>query len=248
MSQSAREVLAEASADVDFLVWLEGAEDFLPRYSRLRTLSLKTYADAICAASWLLSLAHSSEIVHSEETNEWIERYRLLQQFIYGSLRFAYNRDQITAELVSLKDILRELLPTTAWESYIEDIQRIQRSGYAIQLPKTKMKRRGGTGQSEQTNRMRAAIEYTTQYTTKPYHLLTELWNDISTANDYDANNIQKRVNKNIVGAPSFEQALEFWKRIYYEGDCRDVWPGPFPPSKKLQDVWKRINSKRVTA
>ncbi len=91
----------------------------------------------------------------------------------------------------------------------------------------------GGKLESEQTARMRAAIEFIQSKSSHPYQCLADLWN-AERGGEYYADNIRSRLRK----GPEDEidkgaGMLEYWWEIYY-GDFTAVFPAPFPLHSSL--------------
>jgi len=130
-------------------------------------------------------------------------------------------------------------------EQYRQDVSELRKRGQPIQMPQDWLKGRpsGGKRESEQTHRMRVAVEYlreTTQDT--PYALLARFWNERLGRKKYHRDEIYRRlakaklyfaktgIDRQLLARVS---GLPFWQRVY-AGDFREVFIGQFPLHPKL--------------
>ena len=169
--KSTRDDLAKKGADVDFLIWLEGEDDRLPRLDALRKLTAEQLAAAIRAASWLREFEFNPSVVPEDERERWESRYRLLDVFLCQALRFSGNPFSTARDLEILEEVLEELLPKSSWERHRRDILTLRNKGQPLDLSAYSQggRPRGGSPEREQTHRMRAAIAHLQNFSNRPY-------------------------------------------------------------------------------
>ena len=93
---------------------------------------------------------------------------------------------------------------------------------------------------TEQTDRMRAAIAHVATVSKSQYSDLAAFWNECLKTAKYDPLALRDRLRKGHVLNRTAETAkglLEHWTMIY-NLDLRAVFPGPFPPSRELEELW----------
>jgi hypothetical protein len=233
--------LKQKEIDVDFLVWLEGREDRLPRIEKIFNVSPADFAISIVAAVWLAQFFAYPETIAPSIPNDWLRRYQTLQGFLITALRHSLptRRNQQTTDLTVLQTTLKRLLPDTVCAQYFRDIQSLHKKGEPKSFKDAIRRRRGGKQESEQTNRMRAAIEYLKSTSDQEWLDLAELWNE-QRAGEYHPDELRARLRK---GSSDEREkgavALEFWQDIY-NGDFRAIVGGPFPLSPELEEVANR--------
>ena len=242
MAGSVEMRLEAGGVDLDFLAWLEGTEERLPRIDRIKGIRREEWVTAIQAAVWLTQHFACPEWIAPDKPEDWLSRYNLLQRFLWGALNTsmigrAMRRHK---DLQILDNILTRLLPPENRRQYQEDIRRLRRHRQPLWIPKYKARPAGGRRESEQTGRMRAAVEYLAQYSQAPYADLADFWNERLAVKKYHANGIYNRLCKGLaakLGAspPAGFHHLDFWHTVY-SGDFRVVFPGPFPLHPKLAE------------
>ena len=101
------------------------------------------------------------------------------------------------------------------------------------------IKRTGGRPESEQTWRMRVAVEYVSAVSKSPCRDLAHFWNE-RRGTDYHPDEIKDRLRKGVPRdekrkgrVPGGEGALVFWRAIY-QGDSKIFLPVRFPYSSKV--------------
>ena len=250
--QSHRNDLAKNGADVDFLIWLEGKDDRLPRLEALRKLTAEQLAVAIRAATWLREVQFNPGLVPEDDRESWESRYQLLDAFLCQALRFSRNDLSVGRDLEVLENVAEELLPQSSWESYRIDILALRSQKQPLDLSAYNHKGppRGGSPEKEQTHRMRAAIAYLENFSDRPYKDLTDLWNEALPAPIYDVDTITQRLRTKPgtkgqiwTSKEAAVEAYSFWHDLYFckrEGFMR-AFPGPFPPSRELRDRLVKI-------
>ena len=235
--------LAMESLDVDFLAWLEGPEDRLPRVERLREIEGRDFAAAVRAVAWLRQFGFIGGLIAPGEVEEWRKRYATLFDFLVGGLAYsmASSRDRRSADLKSLEGVLEKLLPRGSRSRYDHDIRELRKHGQPPRVPAKSSRRSGGRPESEETRRMRAAVEYM-ESGGASIGDLADFWTECAQARGdsdklYDPENIRSRLRK----GPSDERErgageLEFWRAVY-GGEFRIVFPGRFPLSAELKQI-----------
>lgn len=239
VNQSIGEKLTKRGLDVEFLAWLEGKEQRLPDPHRVRKVKDKDFVAALRAVDWLSGHFSEPELISPAIPEQWLARFDLLEQFLSAAVRWSvtYYLTSTAADLEALERVLEELLPRSSWQQYRKDIEHLRKRGLPLTLEKSKPKASGGTGQSEQTMRMRAAVRYVSWVSGTPFVDLAEFWNEQQSETVYQPDQIQGRLRKghdSTRGAGTTERLLAFWRRIY-GGDLRDVFPGPCPVSRALE-------------
>src|SRR5262249_31184615 len=157
----------------------------------------------------------------------WLERYELLEESLVGALKSTvfYHAMSTAEDLAALERALEALYPRSFWHQYRANIQHLRRQGLPLDLPKVKAKPRGGSPQSEQTIRMRAALEYVSRVSKTPYGDLARFWNERLGKEQYSPEQIRDRLRK---GHPiakaggTARRSLEIWQKVYH-GDLRVV-------------------------
>lgn len=235
MSESAADRLRSMGLDVDFLIWLEGAEDRLPQLHRLGEVDGARLAAAVRAAAWLTSQFANPDVVGPNGGEDWRKRYQLLEGFLWNSLRYSmvHHRLDRPKDLEALDEVLDILVPPPAAAAYRHDLLRLRRLGKPERLQDlfgaVKKPRRGGRRQSEQVQRMRAAIEHVRQQSKRPYRDLADLWNESLDETCYSPDQIRQALRK---GDPRGPDLLLQWTRLY-RGELQAAFPGEFPLIKR---------------
>lgn len=249
MKPSTTERLRRLGLDTEFLRWLEGEGDRLPRLDAVRRVQPDDFLAAVRAVTWLRQLFAQPKAVAPQSAKEWNSRYHLLEEFLWVSMKWSgtYSFLKTRADLEALERVLERLLPKSSWERYRADILDLRRKGYPsslVSIPKGRGPRRGGKETSEQTKRMRAAVAYVKTVSDRPYADLADFWNDSTEHNRriYQPDEIQSRLRKgNLLerrqGAG--EGLLEFWRAIY-DGNLHGVFPGAWPLSSEIIQVYRR--------
>jgi len=237
------ERLQKHGLDVEFLNWLEGEEDRLPRLRAVYKLSAEELAGAVRAAAWLRQLCCQPSVIAPEGPDEWDDRYRLLEDFLCAVLKesASYRILQMNSDLESLEHVLDTLLSKSAWKKYQNDIWDLRRRDQPPRLPKMPARRSGGKDESEETGRMRAAIAYVKPLSGSPYSHLAECWNEKVEESKYDPDRIKSRLRKGHYlnrTEDAAERLLDHWKSVY-SFDLRYVFHGPFPLSQELEELLK---------
>jgi hypothetical protein len=250
VEQPVGEKLRELGLDVDFLRWLEGEAERLPRLDAARKLKPEEFVAAVRAVAFLEGLQHDPAAIAPASPEEWNYRYTVLREFLRVCLRHTgfsiLGQDK---DLAALEHVLETLLPESSREPYDTDFRQLRRKNYPKRLPpdvlrgigQLKRPRRGGRPESEQTERMRAAVSYMTTATDAPYDELAEFWNECTWSGKYDGDSIRGRLRKGnpLNREPEMAQGtLRGWQRVY-RGDLMSVFPGPFPLSRELLDLWR---------
>ncbi len=223
--------LRNLGLDVGFLIWLEGEHERLPRIGRIRETSGAQLAAAVRGAVWMTSQFACPEVVQGDGANAWQERYRQLEAMLWNALRYSMvsNRLRRPDDIRALEETLELLLPPQQVAPYRRDIRRLRALGKPERIEdlgvENKKPKRGGRKPSEQTQRMRAAIEYVGAKSDKPFRDLTDLWNEQIPGSRYNPDSIRQRLRK---GEDAGPQLLEFWRRTY-EGEGWVAFPGRWP-------------------
>jgi len=235
--------LRERGLDIRFLQWLEGKEDRLPRLYAVHQLEGEELAAAIRAAAWLRQLCSQPNVVAPSSMETWESRYKLLEDFLCATLLWSMTGSTLCLkeDLEMLEHVLDTLLPKSSWRQYSIDILDLRKKSQPPRFPNYVGRPSGGKNQSEETDRIRAAIAYVTTVSKAPYADLAGFWNECLKTEKYQAASIKSRLRKGhylnrTVGAS--ERLLEHWKAIY-DLDLRRVFPGPFPPSRELEELWR---------
>ena len=235
--------------DISFLRWLEGKEDRLPRLYAVNRLEGEDLAAAIRAAAWLRQLCFQPDIVSPSSTEDWDSRYKLLEDFLCAALMWSMTGStlHLNEDLETLEHVLDTLLPQSSWSEYQTDFRHLRKKGQPPRFPSHVGRPSGGKQQSEETDRIRAAIAYVTTVSKTPYADLAEFWNERLNTGKYDAASLKSRLRK---GHPlnrtpvAGDRLLEHWKTIYAL-DLGSVFPGAFPPSRELEDLWHEKQGKK---
>ena len=153
-----------------------------------------------------------------------------------------YRALSVAEDLEALERVMGTLLPSSFWTESREDIRHIRKQG--LPPPGGKAKPSGGTGTSEQTMRMRAAVQLISSISDKPYGDLARFWNERLGTEKYNAQQLRDRLRKG--GAltrtvAAAERSLDYWRRVY-DRDLRAVFPGPFPLSPRLKEGYRGRN------
>jgi hypothetical protein len=245
VKQSASEKLKKLRLDVAFLAWLEGEEQRLPELDQVRKVKDADFAAAIRAAEWLGQHWMDPQVISPDEPEAWRARYELLEQFLRAALGSSlfYHAMSAAEDLAALERVLETLLPLSSWDDYRNDILHLRKHGLPSRFLNSKAKPSGGTGQSEQTTRMRAALKYVSRVSKTPYGDLARFWNERLDKEKYNAQQIKDRLRK---GNPlstrdgAAHRSLEFWQSVY-QGDLSRVFPGPFPLPPKLKERYRQL-------
>lgn len=233
--------LKQAGVNIDFLGWLEGAEQRLPSHHGIRKVSDEHFARAIRAAVWLRQ--HSR---NAPQPDDWRNRYAILKAFVSAGLEqtMPFHRTEIDKDLDSLLFVVGTLLSPGARSQYEDDIKQLRKQSAIQKTYQThgmSAKPSGGKAESEETQRIRAALEYLVQSGKgNPYNNLSDFWNEWVGSGCYDPDRIRNRIRK---GVPRDEQergeipggfyALEFWRAIY-QGNWHVAYPVKFPYSSAV--------------
>jgi hypothetical protein len=234
--------LRDRGADLEFVSWLEGESDRLPRFEAARKLKDAEFAGAIRAVVWLTTCLDHLKITPAE----WQPRYELLERFLWEVLKSTYGfpasrRDE---DLAHLERVLEVLLPASSWKRYRDDMLHVRRLDPLPKPPsgETRRKSTGGKKQSEQTQRMRAAITYLSDFTKAPYPALAQIWNNKTSPEKYDPITVQSRIRK----GPYFpndkaadRSVLHLWRSVY-DLDLRFLFTGPFPLAPEIEELARR--------
>ena len=244
MKQSVSEKLKGRGLDIEFLAWLEGEEPRVPDLECIRKVKDADFAAAIRAAEWLAQHFSEPQLIAPHTSDAWQARYELLEQFLHAALGSSlfYHALSVTEDLEALERVMETLLPSSFWTEYREDIHHLRKQGLPLRLPERKAKPSGGTGTSEQTMRMRAAVQAVSSISKTPYGDLARFWNERLGTEKYNAQQLKDRLRKGGAlsrGAGAAERSVEYWRRVY-EGDFRAVFPGPFPLSPGLKERYRR--------
>jgi hypothetical protein len=245
VKRSVGEKLKGLGLDVEFLAWLEGREQRLPELDRVRDVKDADFAAAIRAAEWLGQHFSEPELISPHTADAWQSRCELLEQFLRTALGLSsfYHTRSVAKDLAALERVLETLLPPSFWADYRKDILHLRKRGLPLRLPEQKAKPSGGTKQSEQTMRMRAAVKYISGVSKTPYVDLARFWNERLGKERYRPQKITDRLRKGHSlsrGDGAGKRSLEFWQRVY-QGDLRAVFPGPFPLSPKLKERYRQL-------
>jgi hypothetical protein len=243
MKESISEKLERLDQDPELLAWLEGEEPRVPDPNRIRKVKDADFAAAIRATEWLAQHWTNPEVIAPQKPEEWNARYLELRDFLYGALEWSlfYHALSASEDLEALERVLTTLLPTDFWTEHREDIRNVRKKGLPLSLPKMEAKPSGGTGPSEQTMRMRAALLLVSSVSQTPYGDLARFWNGRLGKEKYTAEGIKDRLRKGDTwsrGKGAAERTLDYWRRVY-QGDLRAVFPGPFPLSPKLKELYQ---------
>ncbi len=234
--------LRDVGVDVDFVVWLEGKTERLPRYAGIRKVNGEEYAAAIRGSAWLHQHFTDSKLISPISPEQWRRRYHLLQNFLFSALKASMSTHAATKDLTTLMRVLRRLLPPEVTSVYLQDIEHLRKQGKPFRAPEynAQIIRGGGRQQSEETWRMRAAAEHVASKSRKPYADLAALWNECQSRTLYHPDEIQSRLRKGVsenekMGntVPGGYHALEFWLAIY-DGEWQLAFPGRFPYSPQV--------------
>jgi hypothetical protein len=235
--------------DISFLRWLEGKEDRLPRLHAVNQLEGEDLAAAIRAAAWLRQLCFQRDIVVPSSMEDWDSRYKLLEDFLCATLLWSMTGStlHLNEELETLEHVLDALLPQNSWSQYRTDFRYLRKKGQPPRFPNYVGRPSGGKKQSEETDRIRAAIAYVATVSKTPYADLAAFWNGCLKTGKYDAASLKSRLRKGnslnrTLGAG--ERLLEHWKAIYAL-DLKRVYPSPFPPSRELEVLWHEKQEKK---
>lgn len=246
------EKLKRLGLDIDFLLWLEGEADRLPRPEAVRDLKANKLVAAVRAAAWLKQLCFSHPDATGDLTRaQWTVRYSRLEEMLWQVIKstMLYSLASQHTDLEALEHVLRTLLPESSWEHYRADILRLRRNGCPSRIwsrsSHDRRPRAGGKSASEQTERMRAAIAYLAASDT-PYVDLAELWNNkIGDGRRYTPDEIKSRLRKGKVvvyrsgpAVPAHEFLLK-WRRIY-DGQLIPYCFLPFPLSRELRERFEK--------
>jgi hypothetical protein len=235
--------LRERGLDMRFLQWLEGKEDRLPRLYAVHQLEGEELAAAIRAAAWLRQLSFQPDVVAPSSVETWESRYKLLEDFLCATLLWSMTGStlHLNKDLEMLEHVLDTLLPKSSWRQYSLDILDLRKKRQPLRFPNYIRRRSGGKIESEETDRIRAAITYVTTVSKAPYADLAGFWNECLKTEKYQPASIKSRLRKGHYlnrTAGAGERLLEHWKAIY-DLDLRGVFPGPFPPSRELEELWR---------
>lgn len=225
--------LRKLGLDVDFLIWLEGAEDRLPHLDQLAKVNDADFTAAVRAAVWLTSQFADPAVVDREVAEGWRQRYQLFEALLWNALRYSMVSHRLDRpnDLEALERVLDLLLPRSRTIRFREDLHKLRSLGRPERLAdlaqNIKKLRKGGRRVSEQVQRMRAAVEYLRAKSNRPYRDLERLWNESIGEGkpQYEANQVRQALRK---GEQVGTQLLEFWMAVY-EGEHYRAFPGLFP-------------------
>jgi hypothetical protein len=245
MNASVTDKLSGLGLDVDFLAWLEGKSDRLPRLHGLAEVKDEDLAAAIRAAVWLKQLFSDPALISPQAPDQWLKKYRLLDQFLSECLRYRMMIADQSKDLEKLESVLTMLLPDSSWKQHREDIAHLRRRGMPQRFEYSSV-RSGGKPESEQTDRMRAAVRYISEVSKTPYVDLAAFWNE-RFGTGYLPDEIKDRLRiksrrRAVTGADGY-YALERW-RSAYALDLIVLFPGPFPLSSEFADLVARRSVK----
>jgi hypothetical protein len=201
------------------------------------------FLSAFQATQWLAQFFARPEMIAPSSSEEWLHRYHALEVFLYEALRHSMvGRTRFERkDLQALENVLERLLPIECWQVYRADIRLLRKQRRPLDLPTVAGRgRSAGRRESEQTVRMRAAVECISQKSNAPYSDLAEFWNHRMDRKRYKGDEIRNRLRK---GHDFGYQALQHWRSIY-DRDFRAVFPSPFPLHPKLA---KRISPNTPT-
>jgi len=250
MESSIAERLKGRGLDIDFLLWLEGEADRLPKWGAVRKLKSDQLVAAIRAAVWLRQLDSDPDVIGPTSPEAWESRYSLLEVYLLDVVKstFFFSLLKRHDDLEALEHVLLTLLPKSSSDVYRADFLRLRRKGYPETLPFSRddirPRRSGGKPKSEQTDRMRAAVAYLRTVSERPFEDLAEFWNECSGREDvgYDPAAIRSRLRKGNpmdLRAGAAERFFKYWKCVY-DGDLIFVSPAPFPLSPELRRAYER--------
>lgn len=249
MKTSTTEKLSRLGLDIDFLRWLEGEADRLPRLDAVARVRPDDFLGAVRAAAWLRQLFAQPDAVVPRLAEEWNSRYWLLEEFLWVAMRWSSVSSflRTPADLAALETVLETLLPKSSSERYKADIWDLRRKGYPALLRSVaqgQRPRRGGKEISEQTRRMRAAVSYVQTVSRTPYADLADFWNESTKRSPraYQPDEIKSRLRKEQFPErrhATGQDLLEFWTDIY-NGKLRAVFPGPWPLSNEIIEALAR--------
>jgi len=244
MKQTASEKLKGLGLDVEFLAWLEGEDQRLPELERIREVKDADFSAAIRATAWLAQHFSDPKLIFPQTPEGWLARYEDLERALHGALLSSmfYHATSTAEDLAALERVLEILYSPPLWRAYRADLQHLRKHGLPLDLPQMKLKRRGGSPQSEQTLRMRAALEYVSRASKTPYGDLARFWNERLGKEEYTSEQIRDRLRKGPVltkGGGAARRSLEIWQKVY-RGDLWAVAPSPFPLSPKLKQRYER--------
>jgi hypothetical protein len=237
-------------ADVKFLIWLEGEADRLPRLEALRDVEGYQWAPAIRAATWL----------RSQSINEaWDCRYRILEFFLCNALKLSgnYTVKSVEEDLAKMQTVISMLLPESARTPYLRDILNLRKAGQPPRLPRGRPRRTGGQPESEQTQRMRAAVSHLKGVSKNVYQDLADLWNEALPGPKYDAQQILQRTKLRHDRKDHFLRSSKaaandqrrFWHSLFLlkpDALQRAFLGGVFPWSHELSDLYAERTGKKV--
>jgi hypothetical protein len=158
MKQTTADRLRELGLDVGFLLWLEGSDERIPRLDRVRDINGAKFAAAVRAAVWLNSQFAHPDRIAPDTPEQWLEKYRVLQAFLWNVLRqtMAFHRMERHEDLKALEEVIETLMPSAVGR-YRADIQRLRKLGQPVRLGdlagQTRGQQTGGRRQSEQVQR-----------------------------------------------------------------------------------------------
>lgn len=238
--------LRELGLDTEFLCWLEGEAERLPRIDAVRSLKAEELVAAVRAFAWLEGLECDPLAVAPVLPEQWRLRYFELGSLLWNSLKNGLFFSLLTQheDLAALEHVLEMLLPESNQKDYQDDFRRLRRKGLPFRVPFSADRRRprgGGKPESEQTARMRAALAYVRTVSDTPYVDLADFWNECAGSTNYGPNEIRSRLRK---GHPlrrtpeAAERLLDHWTTIY-RGNLMVVFPGPFPLSGELSKLFE---------
>jgi hypothetical protein len=233
--------LRQAGLDTDFLAWLEGKADRLPRLGRVHDITPKAFGQAILAATWIRGHIGPPDANQGRDPHEWSRRYLLLEHFLFSAFKdsISTRRQSRLKDLQCLETIIVALLPIETAREYLQDIKRFVQCAKPLGISHERKRPKGGPRESEQTRRMRAAIDYVAQVSDQPYHDLAEFWTDRSgTGKQYHGDEIRNRLRR---GIPEGAQSLELWRGVY-NGEWWRAFPGPFPLPSELSRVSPEVS------
>ncbi len=253
--------LRQLGLDINFLCWLEGREQRLPDIDAIRKVKDAEFAGAIRAAEYLRQREFDVDLIAPISTAEWGHRYQIVEEFLWGCLLSTtfHSVDRADKDLETFERVLKKLLPQSLWKGLDEDIRRLRRQGLPEDFKNPPTVKRGGKRESEETARMRAAIQYVGEVSKTPFADLAAVWNEYRaelTASNKGGAGSAGRTSKTAVyhpdgikqrlrsghelthGTGTAERLLESWQDIY-SGELQRASPGRFPLSSEIEAALK---------
>src|SRR5262249_20285200 len=126
--RSMRKTLESRGLDVDFLAWLEGDDERVPRLDSVRKVRDADFVRAIRGAAWLEEWWSSPDAILPNKPDVWRARYEELIQFLFGAIYWSgtYHVVYALKDLEALERVIKTLHPA-AWPRYLQDISHLRR-------------------------------------------------------------------------------------------------------------------------